>query len=276
MGDPEVRNPANWYKVYRKHLGLAQEEERKEAEKLRAIQAGVKEARAAREVQWKPNEELPRQPKVGGMIFAREPKQKKRPPPRPMADVLRFGAGSRTKVLTGKGAVDKAKREARERAHLRPGGGNLSTPSHLLKIGVVTKAPLSMRPPKSSPIAQRPIPSAAAKRAETAVAALGQPTRPLNTKGPSPLSTEEKERRLRELTKRRDATAQRNPSSSPPLDYSDPAIVTPNSLPPPRVPTLATSQEHMASPEPKLQQPKIKKRAAADPLMPVKRRKISA
>lgn len=219
-------------------------------EELFAKQTGVKDARAAREVQWKPNEELPRQPKVGKMVS--EPKPKKPPPPPPKTDVLRFGSGSRTKVLTGRGMIDKARREAREMAHFKPGHGNLSVPSHKLRMGIVTKAPTKYQPPRPTGVSQRPTASVNALRLDKPIQALG----------PSPLSLEEKERRLRELTARRHAAEKRDISSSPPSDYSSPEITTPASSPPP--PTIRTlTQNHVkreGNPGNKPQAPFVKER----------------
>ena len=179
------------------------------------------------------------------MIFCHEPKPKKSPPPPPKTDVLRFGAGSRTKVVTGRDMINKARRQARETALLRPGCGNLSTPSHLLNnlATKVTKPPASMTPQRLTPSnVQRPTPALSAG---------------------SPLTSEELERRRVEIAKRRNGGTEISPQASAHSHHTT---------------NFATQQSHMPrglSRESNIQQPLIKKRAPVDPLLSAKRRRVA-
>ena len=249
---PKPADPNNWYKLYRKLLRADQKELKASEEELRATMAGIKDSRAKKEVQWRPNHQLPPQPKVGGMIFCHEPKPKKSPPPPPKTDVLRFGAGSRTKVVTGRDMINKARRQARETALLRPGFGNLSTPSHLLNnlATKVTKAPASMTPQRLTPSnIQGPTPALSAG---------------------SPLTPTELERRRMEIAKRRNGGIEITAS---PSGVSPQAPAHSH-----RTTNFAAQQSHMSrgpTLESKTQQALIKKRAPVDPLLSAKRRRVA-
>ena len=242
--------------------------------------ASIRDATVKNQLQSRAKEELPPLPKLGGMIFAREPKPKKPPPPPVKTEVLRFGAGSRTKGLTGKGLINKARREAREAALFKPGGrGNLSTPSHMLNslATPITKPPASLVPQPRNPALQRPTPPVV--NMSTPVVAAPRPHHPpLKAPAPSMLSTEERERRLKALTKPRNAAPE--DETSPPLlsSFSHPAITSQTLASPLPSPVRAPPTYHVPrrlSPDSKTQQPPTRKRAPVDPFIPAKRRRIA-
>lgn len=274
---PEPSDPAGWYELYRKLLTESEELEAAMEEQLRAAMAGVKSGLAKNQLQCDFGSKPIPIPKLGGMIFCREPKPKKPPPPPVTTDTLRFGSGSRTKTWTGHGLMNKVRKQTREAALFRPGGrGNLSTPSHLLHTSKVTAIPKSMLPlpPPRIPAPQRVLPPNGSmpmtKAAVAAASRLQSITSKLPARAPAPssMSMEERERRLRALTQRQDTASSTNSTLALSI-YPSPATTAPISAgsAPPRPPPAR-------APELRTQKPLIRKRAPADPLMPTKRRRI--
>lgn len=100
---------------------------------LRNAFAGLKSAKDKRQVQIM--EGTPKIPKLDGMQYAHaaEYNQYKKPAKtvRPTSQVLHLTNGSKTKVLTGKGVMDKARREAQDMSRFRS-QNVLAIPTHKL------------------------------------------------------------------------------------------------------------------------------------------------
>jgi len=284
---PQPLNPASWFELYCKLLDESQRQEAAMEEQLRAAITGVNNGVAKNQLQCDCGAKPIPIPKLGGMIFCREPKPKKPPPPPVTTERLRFGSGSRTKSLTGHGIMNKVRKQTREAALFRPGGrGNLSTPSHLLHTSKVTSIPKSMLPlpPRQNPAPQRVLPpngsGPASKAAKTAASRLQQISSKLPAKAPapSPMSMEERERRLRALTQRQNTASEINSTSAPsvrlnPANTAQFATFSAPQPPPLRAPTQQHASK-LTNLDVRTQNPQVRKRAPADPLMPAKRRRI--
>jgi len=285
---PEPSNPASWYKLYRKLLTESQEQEAAMEEQLRAAMAGVNNGVAKNQLQCDSGSKPIPIPKLGGMIFCRESKAKKPPPPPVTTETLRFGSGSRTKTWTGHSLMNKVRKQTREAALLKPGGrGNLSTPSHLLYTSKVTAIPKSMLPlpPRRNPAPQRVLPPNGSRPASKAAAAAALRLQNISSKlpakalEPSPMSMEERERRLKALTQRQNTASEINSTSALSV-HPGPVTTAPTSAasaPPQPPPARAPTQNHasrLPNPEFRTHNPQYRKRAPADPLMPAKRRRI--
>lgn len=184
----EPKNPQSWYKVYRK---LQKENARRvdeDAAILVAAMAGIKAEQAKRTTKVLDPGVLPRLPGKG---------QKRRNLGGPTRDnsVLSFAGGSKTKVLTGKGVIDKARREARELSLLNSKRSALATPTHKLANHAthIRNAPEGLmdahRRQASSYVETTPRPA-------TTIFAPKKHIPAVRTAG---LTTEEREKRLREI-----------------------------------------------------------------------------
>ncbi|KAL8809733.1 MAG: hypothetical protein Q9223_007881 [Gallowayella weberi] len=125
------KNPKSWWKVYRKMQQDHQREVDADVAKLKAAYSGIKAVKMQH--QSRVMEGVPHIPKMDGMQFAhaaeynrKEPKPKR--DTRPMKTVARFGVQA-GKMLTGRGVMDKVRREAMERIQRER---VLSTPTHQL------------------------------------------------------------------------------------------------------------------------------------------------
>jgi elongin-A len=190
--------------------------------------------------------------------------------------LLTFTSGSKTKTLTGKGVLDKARREARELNLFTAKKSVLATPTHKLndKATQIRSAPQGLveehrRP--AVPLAKDSIPKnttiIAPRRCNAAEKSSSSSSGGMNL--------EERERRLKALT---------NPSSpkkSLPVEGSeapDSSVVSttprnPNLLHP--ASAYVVSKSRTLTPEPKGCRPAEKAKPAVDPFMPAKRRRIS-
>ncbi|KAL8632474.1 hypothetical protein Q9189_001745 [Teloschistes chrysophthalmus] len=198
------RNPASWWKVYRKLIRDHQKEVQTDAEALKAQFNRLKKEKE----KLKPEqlEEIRKIPKMDGMQYAHiaEYNKKKKIPKdtRPTSVVLSFNGGSNTRVLTGKGVMKKSEREAREMIHFTS-NTHLSIPTHQLKNvsskvlcappGLVDDFRRAAVPKPMDPTVPKP-------------AMFVPPTRRIernpvpNVVPPGMMTTEERERRLRALT----------------------------------------------------------------------------
>ncbi|KAL8908425.1 MAG: hypothetical protein Q9207_000844 [Kuettlingeria erythrocarpa] len=127
------KNPENWWKVYRKMRNDYEKVVQNDAAKLKAAFTGIQSAKDSRQIRIM--EGIPKIPKLDGMQFAHaaEYNRIKKPPKlvKPPTSVIRFTGGSRTKTLTGKGVMDKARREAQEMSRFRK-TNVMATPTHML------------------------------------------------------------------------------------------------------------------------------------------------
>lgn len=230
---------------------------------------------------------VPKLPKLGKMIFARGPREPKATAS--STHTLAGAMGSRTKVLTGKGVMEKARKEARQQSLLRSRRSVLATPTHKLAAHATR---LSVGPPSLVYAYQHPeyqhsdapeYRERAIKPAKTAVPESSR-VRP----SPSALkSTEEKERRLKAFTNPRplapassgsDQKAHNNPPSSPPSTPSDsdsPKLrhaQDSSAMSPPthKIPRIKSA----SSPEKEIR-PRMRTRAPVDCFIPAKRRRLA-
>ncbi|KAL8749953.1 MAG: hypothetical protein Q9184_006603 [Pyrenodesmia sp. 2 TL-2023] len=127
------KNPENWWKVYRKMRNDYEKVVQNDAAQLKAAFTGIQSAKDSRQIRIM--EGIPKLPKLDGMQFAHaaEYNRVKKPPKvvKPPTSVLRFTNGSKTKTLTGKGVMDKARREAQEMSRFRQ-KHVMATPTHQL------------------------------------------------------------------------------------------------------------------------------------------------
>ncbi|KAI4192501.1 MAG: hypothetical protein LQ346_004273 [Caloplaca aetnensis] len=127
------KNPENWWKVYRKMRNDYEKVVQNDAAKLKAAFTGIQSAKDSRQIRIM--EGIPKIPKLDGMQFAHaaEYNRIKKPPKlvKPPTSVIRFTGGSKTKTLTGKGVMDKARREAQEMSRFRK-TNVMATPTHML------------------------------------------------------------------------------------------------------------------------------------------------
>ncbi|KAL9004548.1 MAG: hypothetical protein Q9188_002642 [Gyalolechia gomerana] len=232
------KNPQLWWKVYRKMQREHEIEVEKDAAHLKAAFSGIKSAKDKRQILIK--EGVPHIPKLDGMQFAHcaeynkaEYKRYKKKPLKKIAPTaLRFEAGSKTKVLTGKGVLDKARREAQDMDRFKS-QSPLSVPTHKLSSVAtqVREAPKYLveefkkpSPPKPfDPTVPRPTMFVPPKRR----------AEEKDARRPSGNTTiEERERRLRALTnpdtaKKTTTTTSSSTASMPPgSSAKDPSFST--------------------------------------------------
>ncbi|MCJ1359648.1 MAG: hypothetical protein MMC33_009650 [Icmadophila ericetorum] len=258
----EPKNPQSWYKVYRK---LQKENARRvdeDAAILEAAMAGIKAEQAKRTTKVLDAGVLPRLPAKG---------QRRRGLGGPIRDhsVLSFASGSKTKVLTGKGVIDKARREARELSLLNSKRSALATPTHKLANYAthIRNAPEGLmdahRRQASAYIDPKP------KQATTVFA----PKKHIPTPRPTGMTTEEREKRLREISNGASSKTASRPQtpltpsfeSGSPNDFRAPASDGDEAG------KKFRSPAHRGSPG-LGNQPRMKAKAPVDPFMPQKKR----
>ena len=228
---------------------------------LRETLSGVRQAKVDRQLQKMNFDELPQLPRPDGYTpHPRKPVQ----PKFVKTETLRFGAGSRTKIRTPADLITKARRNAREAAIFRPGGSNLSRPTRLLS----SHAAITTDRPENFTQVPAHMPSSTSMT-QTDIGA----SRPANPR--SYLTNEEKERRQKAIAQRRENASQAigkptNQSSSPKPTATSSNMTQPLSTQDSVAPTLPPLSSSGSGPR----QLVIKKRPAADPLMPAKRRRI--
>lgn len=189
----------SWYQTYQKLLAQSQKELQYDTALLHSALTGIKNERANHQSRQVHESTVPKLPKMGGMKLVRNPRKKKVVVP---TSTLTFGLGSRTKTSTGRGVIDKARREAKQHSLFSHKSSVLATPTHELKnyATQITTAPRGLVYEYRNPAAPSPfdptikaqpvfMPPKKRKREEDAVSSA-----------PSPMSLEERERRLRALT----------------------------------------------------------------------------
>lgn len=186
---------------------------------LRNAFAGIKSAKDKRRVQVM--EGTPKIPKLDGMQFAHAAEYNRIKKPvkdvRPTSQVLHFTNGSKTKVLTGRGVMDKARREAQDMSRFRS-QHVLATPTHRLNdlASRVAQAPKwkvdevrnASRPKPTDPTIPKPAMFVPPKRrvVESRDA----------QRNAGVMTTEERERRLLALTNPKSAAAKAAPVTPQP------------------------------------------------------------
>ncbi|KAL8952341.1 MAG: hypothetical protein Q9222_001752 [Ikaeria aurantiellina] len=127
------KNPKSWSKVYRKLQKEHEAEVAEDTARLKAAFSGIKQEKDRH--QSRVMEGVPHIPKLDGMQFAHAAEYNRVKKPvkdtRPTTTVLKFNSGSKTKVLTGRGVMEKARREAMELNRFKKNSA-LSTPTHQL------------------------------------------------------------------------------------------------------------------------------------------------
>lgn len=198
------RNPKSWWKVYRKLTEDVEKEAQQDAAALKAKFSRIKQEKDKNKLQQL--EEIRPIPKLDGMEFAHAAeynKVKKRPKDtRPLTTTLSFCAGSKTKVLTGKGVMAKAQREAREMMRFTS-KSPLSTPTHQLKNAAskVLAVPRERIEDFRQAAKPKPLDPTAPKPAMFVPPARRIERNPDQSAPPPGMMTrEERERRLRALT----------------------------------------------------------------------------
>ncbi|KAL8719467.1 MAG: hypothetical protein Q9225_003538 [Loekoesia sp. 1 TL-2023] len=200
------KNPKSWWKVYRKMRQVYETEAQEDAARLKAAFTGLKSEKDKRQILVK--EGIPHIPKLDGMQFAHAAEYNRIKKPvkiiRPTSTVLSFGAGagSKTRVLTGKGVMDKARREAQEMSRRRS-QSSMAVPTHKLSslATQIREAPKHMveeyRRASASPpkLADPPI-----RKPAIFVPPKRQVERKDESCSSGVMTLEEKERRLRALT----------------------------------------------------------------------------
>lgn len=190
--------------------------------------------------------------------------------------LLTFGSGSRTKTLTGKDVLEKARREAREMSLFSAKKSILAVPTHKLqgKASQVRTAPHGLleeykkpsQPGYLNPTTKPTTIFAPRKRtAENSPAVAGG------------LTAEERESRLKAFTAPKGIT---NPLSPPTTRPPKMSTMSPApTMSPPAYPKMAYVVPRMkpqSNPEGKGPRPPGKNKAEVDPFMPAKRRKLAA
>ncbi|KAI4118531.1 MAG: hypothetical protein LQ338_007386 [Usnochroma carphineum] len=232
------KKPSSWWKVYCRMRKDYEAEVDKDVAKLKAAFNGLKAAKDKRKIQIM--EGIPKLPKLDGMQFAHAAEYNRIKKPvkiiRPTSKVLQFENGSKIKVLTGKGIVDKARREALGMSRF-PAQNVLATPTHQLNS-------LASRPPEAPLWRVEEIRRASPpKNPSTAKPEVfASPIRPAGSKEAQRksgmMTTEYREGRLRALTNLGSATRAANTtflsttSTTPRSSAKRPskAITTPTSI----------------------------------------------
>ncbi|MCJ1254190.1 hypothetical protein MMC24_002004 [Lignoscripta atroalba] len=268
----EPKNPENWYKVYRKLRLESQKEVDKDAEILKAAMDGIKNERAKHTSKVVDPKTVPRLPRMGGMrVEGGRIRTTQSSPGNPA--ILSFTSGSKTKTLTGKGVLEKARREARELSLFSASKSLLSTPTHKLngKATQIRNAPRGLVDEHRKPAA--PSYSDTSARPTTIFAPRKRSVAG-NPPAPASISVEERENRLKAFTSPSTTNVSSSFTSrpqntsvmSPPSRSSNPAYPNPSY----KAPRLKPP-----NPDAKGTRPPAKTKAPVDPFMPAKRRKVA-
>ncbi|KAA6413484.1 MAG: hypothetical protein FRX48_03230 [Lasallia pustulata] len=270
----EPWNPQNWYKVYRKLRMESQQEVEKDAEILRAAMEGIQSERAKHTSKVVDSNTVPRLPRMGGMRVeggrSRTTNAKSG-----NSALLTFGSGSRTKMVTGKDVLEKARREAREMSLFSAKKSILAVPTHKLqgKATQVRTAPHGLleehkKPPQPNYVYSTTKP--------TTIFAPKKRTAENNPTVPGGMTAEERESRLKAFTAPNSNTKPLSPPTSRPQNMS--TMSPPPWMSSPAHPNTAYMMPRMkpqSAPEGKGSRPPGKTKAPVDPFMPAKRRKVA-
>lgn len=279
------RDKYSYYETYQSLLVQSQREIEDDAALLRLTMTGIKNERANHQSRQVHESTVPKLPKMGGMKYVRTPRKPKKVAPPPA--VLSFGSGSRTKTLTGKGVIDRARREAKQHSLLIHKTSVLATPTHKLQnyASQVKTAPRGLVYDYQKPAVSAPI-DPTIKPAPVFSPPKRKRVESVMPVAPSPMSLEEKERRLKALTNPKSTKSATSAddlptngtlspttssSSKNPSPVSKKLATVPHPLAPaPRVPKLGIQK-----PEAGVVRPIRRARAPVDPFMPAKRRRLS-
>ncbi|MCJ1236454.1 hypothetical protein MMC14_004435 [Varicellaria rhodocarpa] len=216
----EPKNPENWYKVYRKLRVENDKAVDQDAEALKAAMDGIKNERAKHTSRVVDAKTVPRLPRMGGMRVEPGSRTSSRVAGNGNPSILTFASGSKTKTLTGKGVMAKARREARELSLFSARKSTLTTPTHQLS----SKATQIRHVPKGMVAEHRRIPliSAAKPDAKPTATIIAPKKRKLSGEIVPPasaMSNEERERRLRAFTTPAATVRQESDSPAPQVKY---------------------------------------------------------
>ncbi|MCJ1471260.1 hypothetical protein MMC07_009908 [Pseudocyphellaria aurata] len=281
----EPENPRDWYQVYQNLQAESQMEVEADAANLRDTLLCINSERLKHQSKHVHPSTVPPLPKMGAMKLIKTPRKKKivfvdhRPK-------LSFNAGSKTKVLTGRGVLEKARREAKEQSFYGS-GSILAVPTHKLKASKsqIQTAPkgLVVDYQHQRRLLDNPEPIDPTVRPPPIFAPKRKREEPAKSAASGPMSLEEKERRLKALTTRgKDTTAASSPAAQPRSDSKSSAApptisrhqktsilssATPTSK-------VALSQQ---LPQANLRRvpPPTRTKAPVNPFMPAKRRKLT-
>lgn len=277
----EPEDPRDWHKVYQSLQAESQMEVEADATALRDTLQGISSERLKHQSRQVAASTVPPLPKMGAMKLIKTPRKKKivfvdhRPK-------LSFNAGSKTKILTGRGVVDKARREAKEQS-LFGCRSVLAVPTHKLNVSSsqVQRAPKGLvfdyqypAAPKPLDPTVKPTPIFAPKRKRE---------EPIKSMASCQMSLEEKERRLKALTNpRKDTTTAALPATQPRSDFKS------STAPPTTSRTQNTSISSSTTPSNTVARsqllpkavvrrvpPPTRTKPPVNPFMPIKRRKLS-
>ena len=187
--------------------------------------------------------------------------------------VLSFTSGSKTKTLTGKGVLEKARREARELSLFSARKSLLATPTHKLtgKASQVRTAPQGLLDDHKRPA--MPMYADPNARPTTIVAPRRRSTVD-NVKPPVGPSVQDREARLKSIT---------SPSTTSTSSLTVPRTQNTSAIfPPPRSSDSTDPSPVYKAPRPKPpsqdgkgSRPPGKTKPPVDPFMPTKRRKLA-
>ncbi|MCJ1328544.1 hypothetical protein MMC10_005221 [Thelotrema lepadinum] len=221
----EPRNPESWHKVYKKLVRESDQEIAEDALILQASLKGLEAKRNERTSKVVDSRTVPKLPRVHGMRV--DPAVFKRKAPEKLSD-LRFTSGSKTKMVTGKDVILRARREARERSNFTGQHAVLARPTHMLQnkatrvrdapLGLVEAHQRSSGSPATDSRSGTPIRVIAPRKPSN----LAKSTDPNDPNVPHKYTREEREARLK-------AIATGKPIPKPPTSTS--ASTNPQTLP---------------------------------------------
>lgn len=145
-----------WYQTYQEAVAQNKAEIANDERNLKATLDEYKKHRLEHTSKQVDAKTVPRLPKMGGMQYVKS--QKPRYVglvPEPKSTII-FGAGSRTRTLTGRGVMEKARKEAQEQSLLK---NRLAIPTHKLqqRASRVKHVPYSLAADHSRPSVVQPI-----------------------------------------------------------------------------------------------------------------------
>ncbi|KAI4149868.1 MAG: hypothetical protein LQ340_004394 [Diploschistes diacapsis] len=212
----EPSNPASWHKVYRKLVRESDREVDEDAQILQASLKTIEEERLKRTSKVVDSRTVPKLPRMHGMRVegvkhARFVHEK--------PSDLRFTSGSKTKMVTGRDVLERARREARERSHFTGKNAVLARPSHRLgeRATTVRHAPQGLveshhRPENPAGSVPDGFKVIAPRKRSTAAAG---PMRAADPNVPHKFTAEEREARLRAIASGKPLPASASSSSTP-------------------------------------------------------------
>lgn len=269
----EPHNTRHCYKVYARLREENQNQVEEDARILHAAMENIKNERAKHTSRMVDPKTVPKLPRMGGMR-AEGGRSKTFHSHTANPSVLSFASGSKTKTLTGKGVLEKARREAREMSLFSAKKSLLATPTHKLigKATQIRNVPQGLvdehrRAPVAHYLSPDPRP--------TTIIAPRKRTVTGETKGQSTITSEERERQLRSITapETSNGTLSQDRPSSQLLSATLP--LASGSVPARPMASSTTSKARPVSLRNGVVRPPVKTKAAVNPFMPAKRRKVA-